>query len=207
MKKVAALVLFIMMIFGTISSSAEPLYAADKVAAPKGVSVEANKSGNPVISWDEVEGATKYRVYRKTADDSSWVKVVTTSKLNTTDKKWSADEGTTISYVVKASAKIGSKTVWSKNSKAVKWTVPVKEVKKSNTDKSDKTEKKDKTDKGGEADKSVGKYVLNTNTKKIHYPSCRDVEKIKKENYATTNESIESLINKDYSPCKHCNPE
>ena len=48
-------------------------------------------------------------------------------------------------------------------------------------------------------------YVLNTNTKKIHYPSCSSVEKIKPENYATTDD-YNSAIAQGYVPCKKCEP-
>lgn len=48
-------------------------------------------------------------------------------------------------------------------------------------------------------------YVLNTNTKKIHYPSCSSVEKIKPKNYATTDDYT-SAIAQGYVPCKKCNP-
>ena len=48
-------------------------------------------------------------------------------------------------------------------------------------------------------------YVLNTNTKKIHYPSCDSVEKIKPKNYSTTDD-YNSAIAQGYVPCKKCNP-
>lgn len=48
-------------------------------------------------------------------------------------------------------------------------------------------------------------YVLNTNTKKIHYPSCDSVEKIKPKNYATTDD-YNSAIAQGYVPCKRCEP-
>lgn len=44
-------------------------------------------------------------------------------------------------------------------------------------------------------------YVLNTSTKKYHKPSCRDVKKIKPENYQTS-----STIPSGYTPCGHCHP-
>lgn len=48
-------------------------------------------------------------------------------------------------------------------------------------------------------------YVLNTNTKKFHYPWCDSVEEIKSKNrrdfYGTRDE-----IPKGYVPCKKCNP-
>lgn len=48
-------------------------------------------------------------------------------------------------------------------------------------------------------------YVLNTNTKKIHYPSCDSVEKIKPKNYSTTDDYT-SAIAQGYVPCKRCEP-
>lgn len=50
------------------------------------------------------------------------------------------------------------------------------------------------------------KYVLNTNTKKIHFPKCNDVTSIKSENYATSSQSIEELERQGYKRCGHCNP-
>ena len=49
-------------------------------------------------------------------------------------------------------------------------------------------------------------YVLNTNTKKFHYPSCKDVKKIKAENYATSSSSRDDIIAQGYSSCGHCHP-
>ena len=49
-------------------------------------------------------------------------------------------------------------------------------------------------------------YVLNTNTMKFHYQSCRDVDRIKAENYATFTGSRDDLIAQGYSACGHCHP-
>ena len=50
-------------------------------------------------------------------------------------------------------------------------------------------------------------YILNTNTKKFHYPSCRDVSKIKPKNYKEwKNVTRDEVINAGYSPCGHCHP-
>lgn len=49
-------------------------------------------------------------------------------------------------------------------------------------------------------------YVLNTNTMKIHYPSCSSVDQIKPENYAETTD-IEEALAAGYEPCKRCNPK
>ncbi len=49
-------------------------------------------------------------------------------------------------------------------------------------------------------------YVLNTNSHKFHLPGCRDVPKIKPENYSTTSKSRDEVIAMGYSPCGHCHP-
>ncbi len=49
-------------------------------------------------------------------------------------------------------------------------------------------------------------YVLNTNTKKFHYPSCKDVKKIKPEHYATSSLNRDDIIAQGYSSCGHCHP-
>ncbi len=54
---------------------------------------------------------------------------------------------------------------------------------------------------------SVGKdYVLNTNTKKFHYPSCSSVSKMKEKNKEFFSGDRETIIQHGYEPCKNCNP-
>lgn len=48
-------------------------------------------------------------------------------------------------------------------------------------------------------------YVLNTNTKKIHYKWCGSVDEIKDENRATTTDYAQAIA-AGYEPCKRCNP-
>ena len=49
-------------------------------------------------------------------------------------------------------------------------------------------------------------YVLNTNTMKFHYPSCKSVDKIKSSNRADYTGSREDLIARGYAPCGNCHP-
>ncbi len=49
-------------------------------------------------------------------------------------------------------------------------------------------------------------YILNMNTKKFHYPTCRSVKDIKEENYGESNLSRDELIAQGYSPCGNCKP-
>ena len=56
------------------------------------------------------------------------------------------------------------------------------------------------------AKKTGTNYVLNTSTMKFHYPSCKDVKRIKAENYETSSDKRSTLISQGYSPCGHCKP-
>ena len=49
-------------------------------------------------------------------------------------------------------------------------------------------------------------YVLNTNTKKFHYPSCKSVDQMKKKNRKDFTGTRTEVIEMGYVPCKNCNP-
>lgn len=49
-------------------------------------------------------------------------------------------------------------------------------------------------------------YILNKNTKKIHYPWCSSVEDMAEHNKQEYTGDINEIIGQGYSPCKRCNP-
>lgn len=49
-------------------------------------------------------------------------------------------------------------------------------------------------------------YVLNTNTKEFHLPSCSSVKDMKDKNKQEVTCSRDEVIDMGYVPCKHCNP-
>lgn len=49
-------------------------------------------------------------------------------------------------------------------------------------------------------------YVLNTNTKKYHYPNCSSVNQMKDKNKEFYSGTREEIIAKGYSPCGNCRP-
>lgn len=55
-------------------------------------------------------------------------------------------------------------------------------------------------------DNNENYYVLNTNTKKFHLPSCESVGDIKDKNKDYSDKDREELIADGYSPCKRCLP-
>ena len=55
-----------------------------------------------------------------------------------------------------------------------------------------------------EQQQTTANYVLNTNTMKIHYPSCSSVAKIAPQNYSTSNQSVAELQAQGYTTCGRC---
>lgn len=49
-------------------------------------------------------------------------------------------------------------------------------------------------------------YVVNTNTRKFHKPSCSSVNRISDRNRMDYNGTREELIERGYVPCKRCYP-
>lgn len=49
-------------------------------------------------------------------------------------------------------------------------------------------------------------YVLNTNSKKFHYPDCSSVDTMSEKNKAYYTGTRDELISKGYSPCGNCHP-
>lgn len=49
-------------------------------------------------------------------------------------------------------------------------------------------------------------YVINTNSKKFHYPTCSSVGDMKPKNRRDVNETRDNIIAQGYVPCKRCNP-
>lgn len=49
-------------------------------------------------------------------------------------------------------------------------------------------------------------YILNTNTKKFHYPSCASVGQMKEKNKQAYSGTREDIIGMGYDPCQNCSP-
>lgn len=49
-------------------------------------------------------------------------------------------------------------------------------------------------------------YILNTNTKKFHYPRCSSVDQIKESNKQEYTGTREDVIARGYEPCGRCDP-
>ena len=49
-------------------------------------------------------------------------------------------------------------------------------------------------------------YILNTNSRKFHKPSCRSVELMKPENVQAASASREEVMEMGYTPCGNCKP-
>lgn len=49
-------------------------------------------------------------------------------------------------------------------------------------------------------------YILNTNSKKFHYPACNSVERMSAKNKREFTGSRDEVIGMGYDPCANCNP-
>ena len=72
---------------------------------------------------------------------------------------------------------------------------------------SDKNIIKDESLDNTESAVAVNIYVLNTNSKKIHYPDCKAVNSISDYNKQTVNDSVANLEKQGYTKCGICKPE
>lgn len=97
------------------SAKTSGIFVTSGIAAPK-LSGSINENGKPVISWNTVEGANAYAVYRSTKSNKSYTLLATVSELSYTDI--SVDAGKTFYYIVVAQ---GENSV-SANSKYVQLT-------------------------------------------------------------------------------------
>ena len=59
---------------------------------------------------------------------------------------------------------------------------------------------------GDNKNETAQTYILNTNTKKIHRPTCSSVSQMKEKNKQIYEGTVEELENMGYTPCKKCNP-
>lgn len=90
--------------------------------------------------------------------------------------------------------KVGTTTITAKTANGLKATCKVTVKAKSDTTVTNST--------------SVGNvtYVLNTNTKKFHLPTCSSVKDMKDKNKKEVSCSRDEVIDMGYVPCKRCNP-
>lgn len=49
-------------------------------------------------------------------------------------------------------------------------------------------------------------WILNTSTKKIHYPHCSSASNIAEKNRGESTKTVQQLISEGYSPCGNCDP-
>lgn len=125
-KRVIALIICLALILGILPEG--QIFAAKKkkLAAPE-FEITATSKGNAHFTWNEVEGANGYRIYRMLPDEDSHERIVTTTKLSATDKLHdTVAEKTKVSYKMRAfwTDENGIRH-WGEFSKAVTWKVPV----------------------------------------------------------------------------------
>lgn len=169
-------------------------------SAPEIITVTLERKGYQLVYFDiNAISAGTATIYAGTQDGLviSEEVVITVSNAETT-----AEEKTTVQETESTTAEKTTVTAETTTEKIVT-TIKEKTTKNIETTKKVTTTKKES---GGEKAPANNKeYVLNTNTKKIHYGSCSSVEDIKPENYSKTTD-YDKAIAQGYVPCKRCNP-
>lgn len=74
------------------------------------------------------------------------------------------------------------------------------------TDTTDTAEVQVEEEAVGAAIQNTQDYILNTNTKKFHYPYCSSVNQMSEKNKQLINDTSENIQAMGYEPCKKCNP-
>ena len=114
---------------GQNTESAQSAYkkATGRCAIPE-LSVQTASSGKPNLSWNKIEGAKKYEIYRST-NGGSFKKLTTTTKITYTDSK--ASGGSAYTYKVRAlgASSSGNSPFSLTHSSAVACTAPALTVK------------------------------------------------------------------------------
>ena len=76
----------------------------------------------------------------------------------------------------------------------------------SNPDNSGSEESSNTESSSGSEDTAEYDYVLNTNTKKFHKPSCSSATEMKAENRQDYHGTRQGVIDMQYEPCGKCKP-
>lgn len=66
------------------------------------------------------------------------------------------------------------------------------------------TEENLKSNKNSVTQQEVKEYILNTNTKKFHLPTCSSVNSMSEKNKQTVNGTIDDIKEQGYTPCSRC---
>lgn len=96
-------------------------------------------------------------------------------------------------------------SILAKEETSTQTTSPETTTGKVNAEKEKTTEKKETTTKETTTEKEEIEFIVNTETGKFHYPSCRHVKTMNEGNKKTVKaESVKEMENKGYSPCGTC---
>ena len=85
---------------GKVFEKGEVIDKLVKLDAPEGMKVVLTSAGKPKVTWDAVDGATKYEVWRKVGETGEYKILITTTAKSLTNT--SAVQGETYFYKVKA---------------------------------------------------------------------------------------------------------
>lgn len=150
----------------------------------------------------EIETTTEKQT---TAKPTTTKQKTTTQKETTTEIKTTTQKATTTKK-----AETTKKVVTTQKPTTTKKVTTTKKAttkqKPTTTKKVTTTKKKVVTTKKASYIATDARYVLNTKSKKFHYPSCHSAAKISAENYAEFDGTRDEIMGRGYTPCGNCDP-
>lgn len=185
-----------------LSTAAEELITEEVTTAPSTLT-------EALFSTTEAETTTEKI---STTQEQTTEKETTTKKPTTTERETTTEKKTTTTKKAttqKAATTKKPTTTQRATTKKVVTTQKPTTTKKVTTTKKKVTTTKKKvvtTNKKVNSGATDARYILNTDSKKFHYPSCHSAAKIKPENYGEFDGTRDEIIARGYSPCGNCDP-
>lgn len=162
-----------------------------------GITIDYTNSDSKLSDGTIASITLNYTKYALEVGQSKTLVAVTSPESAVKSVTWysSNNKIATVSKNGKVTAvKAGTVTITAKTSNGLKATCKVTVKEKSDT-----------TVINSSANGNIN-YVLNTNTKKFHLPSCSSVKDMKDKNKKEVSCSRDEVIDMGYVPCKRCNP-
>jgi DNA-entry nuclease len=156
-----------------------------------------------------IEDGTYSKTYRESAlqKKSGSFRIGCSAQGTVTYKKMSGSEKLSVSKVGKVTVKKGTPAGTYKAKVKIRAAASGSYKAKSITKTITVTVTGDSSGSGGEASEaSTENYVLNTNTKVFHYPTCSSVKQMSQKNKQSFSGTREEAIAEGYSACGRCKP-
>lgn len=180
-------------------ASSGPEYTGTTTSTNTSNSTDTNKN-------DKTDSETNTNTSTSTTTNTSSSNI--TSSTTTSSSSTTSSSTTSTSSSSTTSSSTTSTSSSSTTSNSTTSTTTPSEAEKPETSNSNSTQSSSSNTSSAETtnNPTTYTYILNTNSKKFHEPSCGSAKTIKEKNKDTFTGTRDEIIAKGYSPCKNCEP-